>query len=282
MRTALIKTDIWDNDAFYELNIDTKLIYLLLLSNPERQLTNIYKSNDRLLSARSGLNSAQIAICKRQLEDNNLVLFRDSYVILQYSNLIKPTTGKLTERLVKKQINDLPINLLTFLDAGFFNLLTKEQREQQIKTAIIVEQKSSGAAPVLLQNGSGVVNDNVNEYVSDTSNSNTVEPSIVAKRGRAVDIYKTEVANLMLYWKDVMGYPIEQKLPSNRRDCALLVKQYGIATVQALIRAAYAAQTEEYAPRISDFVELKDKLVRLRIWIKRYEKKSQQTNVEII
>ena len=82
MKTALIKTDIWDDDTFYEMNIDTKLIYLLLLTSPERGVGRIFKMSDRLISARSGLNHQQIVVCKKQLQETGVVFFKDNYILL--------------------------------------------------------------------------------------------------------------------------------------------------------------------------------------------------------
>lgn len=109
MKTALIKTDIWDDDTFYEMNIDTKLIYLLLLTSPERGVGRIFKMSDRLISARSGLNQQQISVCKKQLQDIGVVFFKDNYILLaKESSFIQPVKGRLTEKVLQKEVKELP------------------------------------------------------------------------------------------------------------------------------------------------------------------------------
>lgn len=113
MRTALIKTELWDDDTFYEMNIDTKLIYLLLLTSPERGVGRIFKMSDRLISARSGLTTQQIATCKKQLEEAGSVFFIENYILLaKKSSFIQPVKGRLTEKVLAKEIKDIPENII--------------------------------------------------------------------------------------------------------------------------------------------------------------------------
>ena len=112
MKTAILKTNIWDDDDFYELNIDTKILYLLLLSSPERGVSNVYKINDRILSVRSGLNTNQLSICKKQLEDKNLVIFYDKYVKLSDLAYVQPTKGNFTKVSLNRELQEVPENVL--------------------------------------------------------------------------------------------------------------------------------------------------------------------------
>lgn len=114
MKTALIKTELWDDDTFYEMNIDTKLIYLLLLTSPERGVGRIFKMSDRLISARSGLNQHQITTCKKQLEQTGVVFFKDNYILLaKESSFIQPVKGRLTEKVLQKEVKELPDLIVT-------------------------------------------------------------------------------------------------------------------------------------------------------------------------
>lgn len=113
MKTALLKTNLWDDDDFYALNIDTKLLYLLLLSSPERGVSNVYKVSDRILSARSGLNENQLQICKRQLDDKNLVMFYQKYVKLADIAYVQPTKGNFTKVSMQRELSEVPADVLT-------------------------------------------------------------------------------------------------------------------------------------------------------------------------
>jgi len=108
MKTAILKTNLWDDDEFYELNIDTKLLYLLLMSAPERGVSDIYAVSDRILSVRSGLNENQLKVCKKQLEEKELVLFSGKYIFLKGSAYVMPKKGRFTDDALAREYEELP------------------------------------------------------------------------------------------------------------------------------------------------------------------------------
>lgn len=113
MKTALIKTNIWDDDSFYDMNIDTKIIYLLLLTSPERGVGRIFKMSDRLIVARSGLNDSQIQVCKKQLQELGMVYFDSGWVLLaKDSSFIQPVKGRLSEKVLSKEVKDIPLKVI--------------------------------------------------------------------------------------------------------------------------------------------------------------------------
>ncbi len=121
MKTALIKSTLWNDDSFYELNIDTKLLYLLILSSPERGVSHIYKTNDRLLSAQSGLTIDQIRICKTQLQDRGLILFKDGYICLSQGSYIAPKKGRFTDQAIQRELQSIPEDVVIFFTAQGVN-----------------------------------------------------------------------------------------------------------------------------------------------------------------
>ena len=108
MKTAILKTELWDDDIFYELNIDTKLLYLLLASSLERGVSDVYRVSDRILSARSGLNEQQLKVCKKQLAEKGLAEFHDSYVWLKGSAYVMPKRGRFTDEAMEREARSLP------------------------------------------------------------------------------------------------------------------------------------------------------------------------------
>lgn len=108
MKTAILKTSLWDDDSFYELNIDTKLLYLLLMSAPERGVSDVYAVSDRILSVRSGLNEQQLRVCKKQLEEKELVSFNGKYIWLKGSAYVLPKKGRFTDDALVREAEELP------------------------------------------------------------------------------------------------------------------------------------------------------------------------------
>ena len=115
MKTAIFNTDFWKDDKVFSLNSDTRLLYLCLITNPERTTTPAYKCSDRLVSAYTGYTKELLVICKKQLEKKGLIFFVDDYIVIGNSAYIKPTKGKLTEELYKKEFDKLPIKIKDFI-----------------------------------------------------------------------------------------------------------------------------------------------------------------------
>jgi|GEM_PF-6915409 len=111
MKTAILKTSLWDDDSFYELNIDTKLLYLLLVSAPERGVSDVYKVSDRILSVRSGLNNNQIKVCKEQLVNAGMAEFEENYVWLKGEAFVQPKRGRFTDDALMREAHELPENI---------------------------------------------------------------------------------------------------------------------------------------------------------------------------
>lgn len=235
MKTAMIKTNLWDDDEFYELNIDTKIVYLLLLTAPERGVGRIYKMSDRIISARSGLNVDQVNLCKKQLTKKKLVNFVSGWVQLaENSSFVQPVKGKLTAVTLERELKEIPEEVLQH-----FIKLTDE-------TSPVKHVSPTRETPVL-------VNDNVhdNDIVNDTV------------------FGKSEVNDLFEYWKTNVGYAIEGNRQRNRNACNNLLKKYSKKGVEQLINAVGVASNDKYAPRISDFVSLQAKLNDLLAWAKK-------------
>lgn len=120
MKTAMIKTSLWDDDTFYELNIDTKLIYMLVLTAPERGVGRVFKMSDRMISARSGLSIDQISICKKQLEEKGVVTFYKGWINLtEKSSFVQPIKGKLTSITLDREIKEIPNDIRCYFYQSF-------------------------------------------------------------------------------------------------------------------------------------------------------------------
>lgn len=177
MKTALVKTDIVDDDIFYEMNIDTKLLYMIILMSPERGVGRVYKLGDRLLSFRTGLNSKQLEVCKEQLQQSQLVFFYDGYVYLgTKSSFVQPVKGKLTYITLQKEINSIPKDIYTNFKRVYEEILGNGSQENDLWL--------SGESPVHVN-----VNDNVS--VNVPVNDVVYEPKKAVIQKEAQDLAAT-------------------------------------------------------------------------------------------
>jgi len=82
-----------DDDVF-ELNSDTRLVYLCLLTNPQRDLLPAFRVSDRMLSAYTGYSKDLIELCRRQLLESGRIYYQDGYYIFTKQDFVKPSAGR--------------------------------------------------------------------------------------------------------------------------------------------------------------------------------------------
>ncbi len=124
--------------------------------------------------------------------------------------------------------------------------------------------------------------DNSIENNIDNSNSTNVELAkpvikptdtiVEASDGTRVMIngrQNPDIEASFIHWQQIVGYPISSNTKKNRFAVSNLVKKHGLDGVKGLIRGVAKSQQDQYAPRISDFVELQAKLSQLLAWGRR-------------
>jgi hypothetical protein len=154
LKTALVKTDLCDDDLFFELNIDTKLLYMIILLSPERGVGRIFRLSKRMQSFRTGLSEKQLLTCQEQLEAAGVVYFYDQYVYMtEKSSFIQPVKGKLTAVTLERELKALPADVIRA-----FKLKVEELTEVSLGDSLLW---LSGDSPVHVN-----VNDKVNDIVS--------------------------------------------------------------------------------------------------------------------
>ena len=106
------------------------------------------------------------------------------------------------------------------------------------------------------------------------NNSTNVELAKAKKQIDKKEEYgNQEINNLFDKWNKATGYAINSRIQSNRRACWNLYRKHGQGGLETLLRGVAMAQQDQYAPRISDFVDLQAKLNQLLLWGKNSKKK---------
>lgn len=75
-----------------------------------------------------------------------------------------------------------------------------------------------------------------------------------------------DIDDLFMYWQEKTGMPISSRIKANRYAASNLLRKHGAAKIRQLIDGVAIAQTDAYAPRISDFSDLQSKLNALLVW----------------
>lgn len=76
----------------------------------------------------------------------------------------------------------------------------------------------------------------------------------------------SEINDMFDYWQATVGYEISSRRQANRNACKNLLARYKASGLKQLIDATAVAQSDKYAPRISDFASMQSKLNDLIAW----------------
>lgn len=229
MKTAAVKTSIWKDKKIRSMHIDTKLVFLCLITNPERSTTRYMQADEDYLCIQSGIDFRQLEVIKKQLSELGVVFFVDDWVIFADDSYVQPHKGRLSQTLYEKDLATVPQKVIDFYNNSsdlFMN--------------------DSCASHECISKGNSISNS------KDISNNS-----------------KPEINELFSLWNEVVGYEIDSNKQKNRYACSNLLKKHGKDKVEQLLRGVAMSQSDKYAPRISDFVSLQSKLSELLAWGKR-------------
>lgn len=105
-------------------------------------------------------------------------------------------------------------------------------------------------------------------------NSTQLTKSTAIAVGETPAFGRSEINEMFDEWESVLGYKIESNRQKNRFACSNLIKKHGKDGLVAAMRGVAATMEDQYAPRISDFIELQRRWNELMAW----GMKRRQTN----
>lgn len=115
MKTAIIKTGFWQDEDVHMMNTDTKLVYLCLLTNPQRDTLPVFRCSDFMLSAYTGYNKDIIQICRQQLIDAGRIKYLEVngkfYYVFTKQDFVVPTRGHEAQKIYDREFSKLPIEV---------------------------------------------------------------------------------------------------------------------------------------------------------------------------
>lgn len=159
------------------------------------------------------------------------------------------------------------------------SLWVKELAENEFIDIVMTKDEKGTARKLLLKGALTKLKEGALTKVktNNTSINNTSNISTKVDRPEAEKYGKTEINNLFEFWEKTTGICIVTRITKNRYSANNLLKKYGYIGVTKLIEGVAQTQSDQYAPRISDFTDLQAKLNQLLVWGKR--RKSQIVEV---
>lgn len=231
MKTAIIKTDFWKDDDIYELSIDERMLYLCILTNPERNTTPAFKCSDRIMSAFTGFNTQQMQVARQRLIDREKIIFIEGYYLIRNQDFVDTKRGKLSSdkyledlKTLPKGIQDIILKNKDFRSRAALEPLESIEIEKEIDTEIVVEKEK------------------------DTEKSKQISEVIKA-------LEKVDAKNKLYYGNK-----------TQRKACEFIIQEYGFQEVLDMIAVIPSARLKiPYFPSVTTPCELRDK------WVKIYE-----------
>jgi len=231
IKTAILKTKFWDSQEFDKLHLDSKMVYFYLLSSPSRGIADIFYVNKKVAQAHTGLDITHIEKGITQLVEVGLIAHKDSYFRL-LTDAVEPKKGRFTEVAIKRELKEIPQTIIDYLRGN---------------STGTIPDNSTGTLPVHIDKDIDKDNN------KDISNNKS----------------KPEINELFADWFEIVGYEIESNKQKNRYACSNLLKKHGRDKLKQLLRGVALTQSDQFAPRIADFISLQSKLNELLLWGKK-------------
>lgn len=239
MKTAIFNTDFWEDDKIFSLNTDTRQLYLCLITNPKRNVTPSFKCSERLLTAYTGYTKETIELCKRQLQEKELVFFIRDYVILGKSCYVQPTKGKLSRVLFDKNMAELPNDIRDFV--------------QELHLSGSCEPQE------------------YNNKDKDNNKDNTNDSDITTTDAEQIRDVIEAFAKFNPACKKMYGNTTQ------REACSFLIETYSFALVMKVINLLPQTNERDFLPVITTPLQLRDKWVSLESGLKKIKHAENKT-----
>lgn len=253
---------IVEDDIFLDMPATSQNLYFHLCMNADDDGFVSPRKIMRMCSA--SLDDLNVLVARRYVLvfDNGVAVIKhwtvnntikkDRYIKTtyqkEYKNLTFNEWGVYTEKK-RSQTNLLDVNTFTTLNSGQDS--SKQENGAQSDPQYSIDKVS------------------IDKY----STTNVV-PIVVAKNS------SQKIDSVFGYWKDQVGYEITSKIKQNRLYVGKLLSEYSRDDLAKMIQAAGLASENQYAPGISNFIDLYRKWDALKLWGKKQSTK--KNNVEVI
>ena len=113
MKTTIIRTDIWKDDELFSLHLDSKYLYLYILSSPERENFHLFPWSKRLASTYTGITEKQIETALKELIDAGFVQVYGGYIAIIKEHF-SVTRNRYSEQAEQDMLASLPEDVYAF------------------------------------------------------------------------------------------------------------------------------------------------------------------------
>lgn len=241
MATRMVKEEFWTDTYIEDLEVDEKLLFLYLITNPLCNVGGAYQIKTKRISYETGIPKDRVLeILEKFNDDDRIVLIEDWIFILNFSKhqANNPNIHKGIERVYQ----NIPENIKG--SKGF-------QR--------VSKRLGNYTLPYLTDTL-------LRPYLTDTQHN--------APRDSVSD---EQVFNILRKFKKLSPH-LTGREKSQVEACGNLWREYG-EEVMAITDQAIAIQGKQYAPKILSPVDLWEKIGDLQVFLKRNQENNNLNKV---
>jgi hypothetical protein len=157
MKTSIVKTQYWKEKEFFNLHQDSKFLYSHILSSPDRGCINIFRWNEHLVSAYTGMTVHQIGIAGEELKQCGFIDIYEGYI-----GILKEHLGKNGYRYqttnAAQELSEIPEDVRAHFDG-------KPHSEQKIK--VIKPKKPKETVEVIIKAQPQELQQSLRDFMQD-------------------------------------------------------------------------------------------------------------------
>ncbi len=248
----MISTAFWSDPwVVDELNPLDRYLFLYFLTNERTNLAGIYELSVRTMANETGIEQEEIKRMLMRLESR--VIYENGWVMLRkaikHQNFNSPKIKQGIEDILKQ----VPQELLGYI-------------EWPIELSEIAYRYGIDTSSHLIKYNITKLNLTKSNLLTKVSNT---KPARASARVAEPRVPSEDIDKLFQDWLQVIGYAITSQKKPNREYAAKLLREYKPDDIQRMIHGVAMSHTDQYAPRIANFIQLYRKWDDLKAWGRR-------------
>lgn len=259
----MVTTRFW-SDSFIvdQLNALDRYLFLYLLTNERSNIIGIYELSLRTASFETGIDKDDLVKMLGRLSPK--VEYFDGWVYIQ-KFADHQTTSPKVELGMEREVRELPAAVREKIKKiGFASA----------RLQLIFDSVTNRMAEKV----DGI--DTVSDGMDTTSHLTITKPNLTKtitkpKNGNTTDAPKRppvktkDIDDLFLLWETEVDYPITSQLKTNRQYASKIIQEFPPGDIRPMLKVVALSQDDQYAPRVSNFIQLYRKWDDLKGWVRR-------------
>lgn len=252
---------IIENDAFLDMPLSTQMLYVHLSMNaddygfvsPKRVMRMVGANEDdlKLLLLKRYLLSFESGVVVIKHWHLNNTIRKDRSIPTTYDKELKTLTNN--EYGAYTEIEKVPISVAV-VEQATTNYVEKTEADNQPSTN---RQPYDNQMSPQKQNRSRIEAEA--EAEAEATRAAARQPAVRTK----------EIDDMFLLWEIEVGYALTARRKMNREYASKIIKEYPPDDIRPMLKVVGLSQDDQYAPRVSDFIQLYRKWDDLKGWVRR-------------